>query len=142
MKKTILALVAAGLLPLVCSAAEPEAAPAPSRPEPKTMYGDVARVLSAKAVYEKAPSARRECRLENTGYSTASPAADVPRCDESAETRERIVAYDVTYQYHGREFRIFMPYDPGEQMAVNVDVRPPMPGPRPGAQIPRYRGPY
>ena len=157
MKKTILALVAAGLLPLVCTAAEPTAAPPPPasaspppspsasptpHPEPKTMYGDVARVLSAQPVYAKAPSERRECRLENTGYSTASPAADVPRCDESAERHERVVAYDVTYQYHGREFRILMPYDPGEQMAVNVDVRPPMPGPRPGAQNPRYRGPY
>jgi uncharacterized protein YcfJ len=139
MKKTILALAAAGLVPLFAHSQEK---PAPTRLEPLTTYGDVARVLSSQPVYERGGHARRECRLENTGYTTASPAQDVPRCDASAESGERIVAYDVTYQYHGREFRIRMPYDPGEQMAVNVDVRPPMPDSRAGSRNPRYRGPY
>ena len=129
MKKTILALTAAGLLSLAAHAQD----------APRTTYGDVARVLSAKPVYDKAP-ASRECRLENTGYSNA--ATEIPHCDEGSGKRERIVGYDVTYQYHGREFFIRMPTDPGEQMAVNVDVRPPMPGPRPGFPNPRYRGPY
>lgn len=139
MKKTILALAAAGLVPLASLAAE---TPAPAHLEPKTTYGDVARVVSTQPVYEKAPYARRECRMENTGYSIASPAAEVPRCDEIADARERVVAYDVTYQYQGREFRIRMPYDPGEQMAVNVEVRPPLPGASAGAPLSRFRGPY
>ena len=80
--------------------------------------------------------------MENTGYSIASPAAEVPRCDEIADARERVVAYDVTYQYQGREFRIRLPYDPGEQMAVNVEVRPPLPGASAGAPLSRFRGPY
>jgi hypothetical protein len=171
MKKTILALAAAGLLPLVAGAQSPEPSappqpqersapspspgsppavaptpppaaattPAPTRFEPKTTYGDVARVLSSQPVYERAPSGR-ECRMEGTGYSSA--ASELPRCDEQGQSRERVVAYDVTYQYMGREFRIRMPFDPGEQMAVNVDVRPPGADRRSGYRIPRSRGPY
>ena len=154
MKKTILALAAAGLVPLCAhaqaqmppsptenKAAPAETKPAPARLEPQTTYGDIARELSAQPVYERANDPRRECRLENTGYATASPAQEIPRCD-SPSSGERVVAYDVTYQYHGREFRIRMPYDPGEQMAVNVDVRPPAPEGRAGSRPPRYRGPY
>ena len=112
--------------------------PAPVRFEPRTTYGDVARVLSSQPVYERSPQ-RRECRMEGTGYSSA--ASELPPCDESQGGGERIVAYDVTYQYMGRDFRIRMPFDPGEQMAVNVEVRPPGP-PRSDYRIPQARGPY
>ena len=68
---------------------------------------------------------------------------DVQRCDTIADATERIVGYDVRYEYHGREFRTRMPYDPGEKMPVNVEVRPPLSrdslaGPR----TPNYRGTY
>jgi hypothetical protein len=59
---------------------------------------------------------------------------------------ERVVAYDVAYEYNGRQFNVRMPYNPGEQMPVNVHVVPPTPRPpanRPngqGPQNPRYRG--
>ena len=158
MRKTILALAAAGVLPLIASAASPTepgspppsappsaadpsgSRPGPARFEPKLMFGDVARVLSSKPVYEKGPAGSRECRMEGTGYSSA--ASEVAPCDNPAEPRERIVAYDVNYQYMGREFLIRMPYDPGEQMAVNVIVVPPAPQPRSGYRIPQQRGPY
>ena len=157
MKKTILALVAAGLLPLAGLAATPEpaatptptpqsappaasATPAPTRFEPKTTYGDIARVLSSQAVYERNPSGRRECRMENSGFNSA--ATDLPRCEEPGGSGERIVAYDVTYQYMGREFRIRLPYQPDEQIAVNVEVRPPMPERPRGTRPSQYRGPY
>ena len=54
------------------------------------------------------------------------PPREVERCRWIPETRDRIVAYDVTYEYNGHSFRARMPYDPGEEMPVNVDVRPPM----------------
>ena len=155
MKKMILALAAAAL-PLVAGAFTPESTapppppgsspppaattPAPTRFEPKTGYGDVARVLSSQPVYERTPQARRDCRMEGTGYSSAG--ADVPPCDPAGSSGERIVAYDVTYQYMGRDFRVRMPFDPGEQMAVNVEVRPPGANPRAGYRIPQTRGPY
>jgi uncharacterized protein YcfJ len=67
---------------------------------------------------------------------------DVERCDTIADATDRIVGYDVRYEYNGREFRARMPYDPGQEMAVNVEVRPP--GAR-GPLVPRtpnYRGTY
>ena len=166
MKKTILALAAAGLMPFVASAQSttpvppapplpsattppsggtpPATRPAPTRFEPKMMYGDVARVISSKPVYERTSAAPRECRMEGTGYNSA--ASELPPCDKASTEggRERVVAYDVTYQYMGRDFLIRMPYDPGEQMAVNVIVVPPAPAPdsRSNYRIPNTRGPY
>ena len=68
---------------------------------------------------------------------------DVERCDTIADAEERIVGYEVRYEYNGRELRARMPYDPGQQMPVNVEVRPPLAreslaGPR----TPNYRGTY
>ena len=54
-------------------------------------------------------------------------AREVERCRWIPETRDRIVAYDVTYEYNGHTFRARMPYDPGQEMPVNVEVRPPAP---------------
>ena len=85
---------------------------------------------------------------DQSGYQRAANEAPAPRpippgCETVTEMSDRIVGYDVRYEYNGREFRTRMPYDPGPQMAVNVEVRPPMPrdnavGPRP----PHYRGTY
>lgn len=105
------------------------------------VYGDTAKVLAATPV--------KECRVEPTngqgvarrypmGYRTAAnevPAQSAPlaRC-----------GYDVRYEYNGRQFSARMPYDPGPQMPVNVEVRPPLP--RSDIQsvprTPNYRGPY
>ena len=69
------------------------------------------------------------------GYRTAGREAyverapvtrEVERCEEIADARDRIVGYDVRYEYNGREFRARLPQDPGPQMPVNVEVRPPV----------------
>ena len=66
---------------------------------------------------------------------------DVPRCNDIADARERVVGYDVRYEYNGREFRARLPYEPGPEIPVNVDVR--LPGERGfGPARPQYRGPY
>jgi uncharacterized protein YcfJ len=68
---------------------------------------------------------------------------DVERCRTVAETREQIVGYDVRYEYNGHEFRTRMPYDPGNQIPVNVEVRPPAANlPIAGPRTPSYRGTY
>jgi uncharacterized protein YcfJ len=68
---------------------------------------------------------------------------DVQRCENVADTTERIVGYDVRYEYNGREFRTRMPFDPGNQLAVNVEVRPPAANlPIYGPRTPSYRGTY
>ena len=70
---------------------------------------------------------------------------EVQRCSDAADTREKIVGYDVRYEYNGREFRTRLPYDPGNELPVNVEVRPPAAGApldAPGPRAPAYRGPY
>jgi len=104
------------------------------------VYGDVARVISATPIHERVPADRRECRMERDEYSPE--ASETRRCDEIADVRSRIVAYDVRYEYNGREFRIRMPYEPGPQIAVNVEVRPPMARDAIGPRPPHYRGTF
>ena len=122
------------------------------------MYGDTAKVLSATALSDRA-TPRRECRVEPTtgterrypkGYRTAANEVlaenvpnerDVPGCDNPFT--DRIVVYEVRYEYNGHQFTTRMPYDPGPRMAVNVEVRPPMPRETISApRTPNYRGPY
>lgn len=107
------------------------------------VYGDIAKVISAKPISEKVPSG---CGTDtasppepNGGYRRISLVND---CAEPKEKRERIVGYDVTYQYNGREFRARMPFDPGEEMPVNVEVRPPMAESTLAPRPPNYRGTY
>jgi uncharacterized protein YcfJ len=67
----------------------------------------------------------------------------VQRCSDAADTRDVIVGYDVRYEYNGHELRTRLPYDPGPQIPVNVEVRPPAPpAPIADPRMPRYRGTY
>lgn len=69
---------------------------------------------------------------------------NVQRCRTVQEVREAVVAYDVRYEYRGRQFATRMPYDPGRMVPVRVDVAPvidapPPPPPPPGPRSPAYR---
>jgi len=111
------------------------------------MYGDTANVLSATAIFDRG-NIPRECRVEPTngpqrnypqGYRTAANEA----CDNTGTPAGRIVGYEVTYEYNAHQFTIRMPYDPGPQMPVNVEVRPPLPRDNnTSPRTPNYRGPY
>ncbi len=48
------------------------------------------------------------------------------RCETVDDRRfeDRIDGYDVTYRYNGNLYQTTMPYDPGNRIAVDVDVRP------------------
>lgn len=50
----------------------------------------------------------------------------VERCDirDVERWEERIEAYRVTYDYQGRRGSMTLPYDPGPEVRVRVDVRP------------------
>ena len=60
------------------------------------------------------------------GYQTEPTYGYQQRCstvnDYSVE--QRVDAYDVAYRYHGRVYYTRLPYDPGDRLAVTVDVRP------------------
>lgn len=83
--------------------------------------------------------ASREVLVERTPVTR-----EVQRCTDVTDTTERIVAYDVRYEYNGREFRTRLPYDPGQELPVNVDVRPPAAArvPLAGPATPSYRGTF
>jgi len=68
---------------------------------------------------------------------------NVERCRTVQEMREAVVGYDVNYEYRGRQFSTRLPYDPGRNMQVRVDVAPvvdapPPPPPARGPRAPAY----
>jgi uncharacterized protein YcfJ len=67
---------------------------------------------------------------------------EVQRCNTIADAREAIVGYDVRYEYNGHELRTRLAYDPGPQLPVNVEVRPPEERAPVGPRTPTYRGTY
>jgi uncharacterized protein YcfJ len=64
--------------------------------------------------------AERRGEYRTVGYES------VQRCQVNyrEDWQEEIDGYRVTYAYHGREYVTQMPYDPGQRIRVNVDVRP------------------
>lgn len=48
----------------------------------------------------------------------------VCRVVEERAWRDEVVAYRVSYRYHGRDYVTEMPYDPGSRLPVDVDVKP------------------
>jgi len=66
-------------------------------------------------------SARRRA-----GYETVQYSRPVERCKTVIRKRreERIDGYDVVYRYKGQRYSTRMPYDPGRELRVRVDVRP------------------
>ncbi len=60
------------------------------------------------------------------GYVSERHERPVRRCETTMrETREdRIDGYRVVYEYRGQKYATQMPYDPGREIRVRVDVRP------------------
>lgn len=53
-----------------------------------------------------------------TGYETRCTTVD------GTHYEQRVDGYEVTYRYNGRIYNTTLPYDPGNRLAVHVDVRP------------------
>lgn len=63
----------------------------------------------------------------NTGRVVREPSYGYEeRCRTINDTRveQRVDGYDVRYRYGGRIYDTHLPYDPGDRLAVEVDVRP------------------
>ncbi len=56
--------------------------------------------------------------VEHVGYEQRCRTVDDVRY------QNRVEGYDVTYRYHGRVYHTRLPYDPGNRIAVDVNVRP------------------
>ena len=80
--------------------------------------------------------------VESTQVERVPVTRDVQRCRTVEEVREATVGWDVRYEYNGREFFTRLPYQPGRNIHVRVDVQPvadnPPPAPPPP---PRHNGP-
>jgi len=57
---------------------------------------------------------------------TTQQVSNQQRCEvvNNYHTEQRIDGYDVTYNYGGRLYNTRVPYDPGNRIAVNVNVQP------------------
>ena len=66
-------------------------------------------------------SARRR-----NAYAPVQYSRPVKRCKTVVRERqeERIDGYDVVYRYKGQKYATRLPYDPGRELRVRVDVRP------------------
>lgn len=60
------------------------------------------------------------------GYVATQHSRPVRRCETVVREHreERIDGYRVTYRYNGQTYRTRMPYDPGRELRVRVDIRP------------------
>lgn len=47
---------------------------------------------------------------------------DVERCRSVDNWSRRVVGYDVVYRYQGRDYTTFLPYDPGRELRLKVNV--------------------
>jgi uncharacterized protein YcfJ len=68
----------------------------------------------------------RDISYRNAGGYRPTAYADEQICrmvDDRAY-REEVIAYRVSYKYHGRHYTTELPYDPGERLPVNVNVEP------------------
>jgi uncharacterized protein YcfJ len=64
------------------------------------------------------------------GHDTHRPQQELVGYEEHCKTRyqssyeEVLDAYDVTYEYRGRTYRMQMPYDPGERIKMRIQITP------------------
>jgi uncharacterized protein YcfJ len=65
-------------------------------------------------------------RRYGASYSSTEYARPVERCETrmTSHQEERIDGYRVVYKYHGQKYETRMPYDPGREIRVRVDIRP------------------
>jgi len=65
-------------------------------------------------------------RRYGAAYSSTEYARPVERCETRMTSRqeERIDGYRVVYRYNGQKYETRMPYDPGRELRVRVDIRP------------------
>ncbi|MFA5937924.1 MAG: glycine zipper 2TM domain-containing protein [Sinimarinibacterium sp.] len=82
---------------------------------------DAATVVGAligASIGQQSAAAHSAPRPERVAYEQRCEIVDASRYEQ------RVEGYDVAYRYNGRIYHTQMPYDPGNRIAVQVDVRP------------------
>ena len=63
-------------------------------------------------------------RLSNRDRPVEYVDREVRRCRTVDNWESRVTGYRVTYEYQGRAYSTMLPYDPGPQLPVRVNVEP------------------
>ncbi len=63
-------------------------------------------------------------RLQSRGGEVEYTEREVRRCRTVDQWESRISGYHVAYEYQGRSYTTFLPYDPGARLPVRVSVEP------------------
>jgi uncharacterized protein YcfJ len=65
-------------------------------------------------------------RQRHAGYTQTRYSRPVERCSTVVRERQekRIDGYNVVYTYNGQKYATRMPYDPGRELRIRVDIRP------------------
>lgn len=76
--------------------------------------------MAGRGIYE---SAKRNQQAKTTSVTVCDP-VPAGRDGRYAPTNNEVTAYDVTYEFAGRQFVTRTDYHPGDRIRVRVDVRP------------------
>jgi uncharacterized protein YcfJ len=91
-----------------------------------TAIGSMVGGLAGRQIYESSQRRKYESNTvtvcEDDGYSNGGYASNDRYYDTSNDGR--VIGYDVTYEYNGRQFKTRTNYHPGDRIRVRVDVRP------------------
>jgi uncharacterized protein YcfJ len=63
-------------------------------------------------------------RVQSRGGAAEYSEREVRRCRMVDRWESRISGYHVAYEYQGRSYTTFLPYDPGARLPVRVSVEP------------------
>jgi len=63
-------------------------------------------------------------RVQNRGDEVQYTEREVRRCRTVEHFETRVTGYHVAYEYQGRSYTTFLPYDPGARLPVRVSVEP------------------
>jgi len=63
-------------------------------------------------------------QLQNHGNQVEFGEREVRRCRMVDQWESRVSGYHVAYEYQGRSYTTFLPYDPGARLPVRVSVEP------------------
>ena len=64
-------------------------------------------------------------RIDNNGQQMQGPSQEaVQQCRMVDHWESRTSGYNVSYEYHGRNFTSVLPYDPGQRVRLHVAVTP------------------
>jgi len=63
-------------------------------------------------------------RVQGRGGEVEYSEREVRRCRTVDQWESRISGYHVAYEYQGRSYTTFLPYDPGARLPVRVSVEP------------------